>query len=134
MSRSFQKRSTSTSISAKPARVETSWNMDANSSGSRSAEELADHVEHRDRDHRREVHAQPGGDHPPQRAEDGFGDVDQESHEQAVVIADEPGGGGPHEDGKDKEIDQNLGEGVQEIDGVLHGGNSARSEERAAQS
>src|SRR5438128_11222771 len=122
MSRSFQKASTSTSISAKPARVETSWNMDANSSGSRSAEELADHVEHRDRDHRREVHAQARGDHAPQRYQDGLGDVDQKSYEQPVVIADEPGGGSPHEDGKDTEIDQDLGEGVQEIDGVLHVG------------
>src|SRR5438132_5160137 len=134
MLRSFQKASTASSNSAKPARVETSWNMDANSNRGSLAEELADDVEYRDRDHRREVHAQPGGDHAPQRAQDGFGDVHQESHEQPVVIADEPGGGGPHEDGKDKKIDQDLGKGVQEIDGVLHCGNSARSEERAAQS
>src|SRR5438445_12246526 len=133
MSRSFQKVSTASSSSGNPARVETSWNMDANSSGS-LAEELADDVEHCDRDHRREVDAQSGGDDAPQWAQDGFRDVDQESHEQSVVIADEPGGGGPHEDGKDKEIDQDLGKGVQEIDGVLHCANLARSEERAAQS
>src|SRR2546421_3068370 len=133
MSRSFQKASTASSRSGNPARVETSWNMDANSSGS-LAEELADDVEHGDRDHGREVHPQPARDHPPQRAEDGFGDIDQESHEQPVVITDEPGGGGAHEDGKDKEIDQDLGKGVQEIDGVLHCANLARSEERAAQS
>src|ERR1700674_4297810 len=123
MSRSFQKRSTSTSISTKPARVDTSWNMDANSNrGSRSAEELAGHVEDRDRDHRREIHAQSGGDQAPQRPEDGLGDVHQESHEQPVVIADEPGGRRPHEDGKDAEINEDLGKGVQEIDGVLHCG------------
>src|SRR6266550_8192936 len=119
MSRSFQKARTASSSSGNPARVETSWNMDANSSGS-LAEELAEDVEHRDGDHRREVHAEPGGDHAPQRAQDGFRDVDQESHEQPVVIADEPGDGGPDEDGKDEEIDQDLGKGVQEIDGVLH--------------
>src|SRR6266851_2996838 len=120
MSRSFQKASTSSSISAKPARVETSWNMDANSSVSRSAEELADHEEHRDRDHRREIHAEPGGDDAPEWPQDGLRDVHQESHEQPVVITDEPRRGGPHEDGKDTEIDQDLGKGVQEIDGVLH--------------
>src|SRR2546425_8503022 len=133
MSRSFQKASTASSSSGNPARVETSENMDANSSGY-LAEELADDVEHRDRDHGREVHTQPGGDHAPQWAQDGFGDVDQEPHEQPVVIAEEPGRGRPHENGKDEEIDQDLGKGVQEIDGVLHCGNSARSEERAAQS
>src|SRR5437764_8444871 len=133
MSRSFQKVNTASSSSGNPARVETSWNMDANSSGS-LAEELTDDVEHRDRDHRGEVHAQSGGNEAPQRAQDRFRDVDQESHEQPVVIADEPGDGGPHEDGKDEEINQDLGKGVQEIDGVLHCENSARSEERAAQS
>src|ERR1700674_2798785 len=101
MSRSFQKRSTSTSISAKPARVETSWNMDANSSGSPSAEELADHVQHGDRDHRGEVHAQPDGEHAPQWDQEGFRDVDQESHKPPMVIADEPASGGPYKDGKD---------------------------------
>src|SRR6266851_4143663 len=122
MSRSFQKASTSTSISAKPARVETSWNMDANSSGSRSAEELAGHVEYRDRDHRREIDTQPGRDQASQRPQDGLGDIDQKSHEPPVVVADEPGGGSADEDRKDTEIDQNLGKGVQEIDGVLHCG------------
>src|SRR5207245_8142560 len=115
MSRSFQKVNTASSSSGNPARVETSWNMDANSSGS-LAEELADDVEHRDRDHRREVHAQPGGDHAAQRAQDGLRDVHQEYHEQPVVSEDEPGDGGPHEDGKDEGIDQDLGKGVQEID------------------
>src|SRR2546426_8533564 len=70
MSRSFQKASTASSSSGNPARVETSENMDADSSGS-LAEELADDVEHRDRDHGREVHTQPGGGHAPQRAPDG---------------------------------------------------------------
>src|SRR5438874_8934172 len=119
MSRRFHTASTASSSSANPPPVETSTNMDANSSGS-LAEDLTDDVEHRDRDHRREVHAQAGGDHAPQRAQDRFRDVDQESHEQPVVIADEPGDGGPDEDGKDEEIDQDLGKGVQEIDGVLH--------------
>src|SRR5207302_10556711 len=104
MLRSFQKASTASSNSATPARVETSWNMDPNSNGGSLAEELADDVEHRDRDHRREVHAQPGGDHATQRAQGGFGDVHQESHGQPVVIPDEPRGGGPHDDGEDKRI------------------------------
>src|SRR6202035_5486022 len=116
MSRSFQKRSTSSSISGKPARVETSANMDANSKCSRSAEELAEHVEHRDRDHRRKVDAEAGGNDSAKRPQNGLGDIYQEPHHGAVIIADEPGGRGAHEDGKDEQVNQDLREGVEVID------------------
>src|SRR5437868_7142598 len=119
-------------MSGKPARVDTSWNMDANSK-TLSAEELAKHVEHGDGDHGREIDTQSGGNEPTKRPEDRLGDINQEPHHPTVVIAYEPRGGGPHEDGENEQVNQDLGKRVEVIDGGLHK-LSARPDERAAQS
>src|SRR5438270_9897583 len=93
--------------------------MDANSKWF-SAEELPEHVEHGDGDHGREIDTQSGGNEATEGPQDRLGDIDQESHHPSVVIAYEPRCGGPHEDGEDKQVNQDLGERVEIIDGGLH--------------